>query len=199
MKRWLGRLTWAACIIGMLAFLLLGSKLINIIGEKPSHISEVVSNEEVSSEQANDAKPKQSVPYSERTIQDQTMKVKLILQEKQVEHEGLFRDDQGLVLQLADENSYRWALTEFSRMPIVRVIQVRYSIQELEEAKALVLEQSGVNEAGGWLLEQENRIMILADNEAEFKQLSGTIQELELSKLVEATFIVELIDQTSAV
>lgn len=192
MKKWLGRLTWAICITLMFVFLLLGNSFFKFMGNESVQVKEITLMEQT------EVKKEDPSEYTGYTTEHQILEAESILKKGNVEHDGIFRDKQGIVLQFADVDNYKWALDEFSDVKFVKVIQVENSLHDLEEAKSLVLKEAGIKEVGDWLLDGENRLLILADNEDDYIRLSQTITKLGLSELIEASYIVEIIDQSSA-
>ncbi|OBR68300.1 hypothetical protein A7K91_14645 [Paenibacillus oryzae] len=192
MKKWLGRLTWAICITLMFVFLLLGNSFFKFMGNESVQVKEITLMEQT------EVKKEDPSEYTGYTTEHQILEAESILKKGNVEHDGIFRDKQGIVLQFADVDNYKWALDEFSDVKFVKVIQVENSLHDLEEAKSLVLKEAGIKEVGDWLLDGENRLLILADNEDDYIRLSQTITKLGLSELIEASYIAERIDQSSA-
>ncbi len=190
MKKWLGRLTWAICITLMFAFLLLGNSFFKFMGNESVQVKEITLMEQT------EEKKEDPSEYTGYTTEHQILEAESILKKSNVEHDGIFRDKQGIVLQFADVDNYKWALDEFSDVKFVKVIQVQNSLHDLEEAKSLVLKEAGIKEVGA-LLENDNRLLILADNEDDYIRLSQTITKLGLSELINAGYIVEMIDQSA--
>ncbi|GEM_PF-4237028 len=190
MKKWLGRLTWAICITMMFAFLLLGNSFFKLMGKESVQVKEIALMEQT------EEKKEDPSEYTGYTTEHQILEAESILKKSNVEHDGIFRDKQGIVLQFADVDNYKWALKEFSDIQFVKVIQVQNSLHDLEEAKALVLKDTGIKEVGA-LLENDNRLLVIVNNEDEYIRLSQTITKLGLSELIIAGYIVEMIDQSS--